>query len=58
MYVLMDKYTGNVIGEYPTLIALVQAAFALGQANPWRLDAGYPNIVKEDIVAYQEGNDE
>ena len=50
MYILEDKDTGNVIGEYPTLIALVQAAFALGQTNP--------NWDKEDIVAYQEGNDE
>jgi hypothetical protein len=35
-YTLWDRDTMNAIGYYPTLEALVQAAFALGQTNPDR----------------------
>lgn len=59
MYVLVEAKTGNVISTHQTLIELVQAAFALGQANPDGSNMGeYPTIDKSDIVAYQEGNDE
>lgn len=47
MLELWDADSGNIMGSYPTLIDLVQAAYSWGQANP-TLPADFLVVTKEE----------